>query len=209
MRERLGSERKTQGVAPTSRVPSAFQVASGRNCLPQLSSLIGPLRHRAALNSAARSGSESRSSEKPTVWCTWRVGPGNFHPEPLNIFGLDTLASSGSRHRSSAAPSVRMLGSSRCRLAQPNADDPPPSLQPHYRAFITTTRQSAPLRRIGTFGLAVGAACAFSLGIADQVLTFHIRAWLSFAPPTCPSAVWAATQDIPQTNPGRRVSPWF
>src|SRR6266700_8381457 len=48
-----------------------------------------------------------------------------------------------------------------------------------------TTRQSAPLRRIGTFGLAVGAACAFSLGIAGQVLTFRTRARLSFAPPTC------------------------
>jgi hypothetical protein len=57
-----------------------------------------------------------------------------------------------------------------------NGDDPPPSLQLHYRAFITTTRQSAPLRRIGTFGLAVVAACAFSLGIADQVLTFRTRA---------------------------------
>jgi putative transposase len=32
--------------------------------------------------------------------------------------------------------------------------------------FVATTEQSAPLRRIGTFGLAVGAACAFSLGIA-------------------------------------------
>ena len=29
---------------------------------------------------------------------------------------------------------------------------------------------SAPLRRIGAFGLAVGAAWAFSLGIAGQVL---------------------------------------
>ncbi len=57
-----------------------------------------------------------------------------------------------------------------------NRDDPPPSLQPHYRAFITTTRQSVPLRRIGTFGLAVVAACAFSLGIAGQVLTFRTRA---------------------------------
>jgi len=66
-----------------------------------------------------------------------------------------------------------------------NRDDLPPSLQHHYRAFITTTRQSAPLRRIGTFGLAVVAACAFSLGIAGQVLTFRTRAWLSFAPPTC------------------------
>jgi hypothetical protein len=32
---------------------------------------------------------------------------------------------------------------------------------------LLTTKQSAPNRRIGTFGLAVGAACAFSLGIAS------------------------------------------
>ena len=89
-----------------------------------------------------------------------------------------------------------------------HADDPPPSLQPHYRAFVATTGQSAPLRRIGTFGLAVLAACAFSLGIAGEVLTFHIGAWLSFAPPTCrlPSGQY---QDIPQTDPGGRVSPRF
>src|SRR5215211_3507274 len=37
--------------------------------------------------------------------------------------------------------------------------------------FITTTGQCAPLRCIGTFGLAVGAACAFSLIITGQVLT--------------------------------------
>jgi len=49
-------------------------------------------------------------------------------------------------------------------------DDPPPSLHNHYSRFITNTRQSAPLRRIGTFGLAVGAACAFSVGIAG----FHV-----------------------------------
>src|SRR5271157_1235055 len=101
-----------------------------------------------------------------------------------------------------------MSGSSRYRLAQPNADDPPPSLQPHYRAFAATTRQSAPLRRIGTFGLAVDAACAFSLGIAGKVLTFHIRAWLSFAPPACrmPSGQY---QDIPQTDPGGWVNRRF
>jgi hypothetical protein len=58
------------------------------------------------------------------------------------------------------------------RLAQINGDDLPPSLHSHYSRFRTTTRQSAPLRRIGTFGLAVGTACAFSHGIADQVLTF-------------------------------------
>jgi len=55
-------------------------------------------------------------------------------------------------------------------------NDLPPLLQLHYRTFITTTRQSAPLRRIGTFGLAVVAACAFSLGIAGKVLTFRTKA---------------------------------
>src|SRR5262249_7708121 len=30
----------------------------------------------------------------------------------------------------------------------------------HYTRFITTAKQSAPNRRIGTFGLTVGAACA-------------------------------------------------
>ncbi len=40
----------------------------------------------------------------------------------------------------------------------PNGDDPPPSLQLHYRAFITTTDCSAPVLRIGTFALAVFAA---------------------------------------------------
>lgn len=39
--------------------------------------------------------------------------------------------------------------------------------------FITITEQSAPLRRVGTFSLAVVAACAFSLVIAGQVLTFR------------------------------------
>ena len=43
--------------------------------------------------------------------------------------------------------------------------------------------QSAPLRRISTFGLAVGAACAFSLGIAGQVLKFRTRARTRVMPP--------------------------
>ncbi len=57
-----------------------------------------------------------------------------------------------------------------------NGDDLPPSLHEHYTRFLATTEQSAPRQRIGTFGLSVGAACAFSLGIAGEVLTFHTRA---------------------------------
>src|SRR5260370_28323919 len=63
-----------------------------------------------------------------------------------------------------------------------------------------TTKQSAPARRIGTFGVAVGAACAFSLGIADQVLTFRTRAWLSFAPPTWRMPLGQSQDDL-QADP--------
>jgi len=59
------------------------------------------------------------------------------------------------------------------------------SLQPHYRTFIATTGCSAPANRFGTFALAIGTACGFSLSINAQVRTFRTSAWLRFAPPTC------------------------
>jgi hypothetical protein len=40
------------------------------------------------------------------------------------------------------------------------------------RRYYEAVRPS-PAQRIGTFSLTVGAACAFSLSIAGQVLTFH------------------------------------
>src|SRR5262245_561607 len=112
-----------------------------------------------------------------------RVGPGNFTPSP-------------SQNRTGYSRIIRLVPSREgCRLplnegllpanqlAQISRDDPPPSLHEHYTRFTATTRQSAPLRRFGTFGLAVGAACAFSLAIAGQVLPFHTGARSSFAPP--------------------------
>lgn len=57
-------------------------------------------------------------------------------------------------------------------LAQISGDDLPPSLHDQYSRFGATTEQSAPLQCIGTFGLAIVAACAFSLGITGKVLTF-------------------------------------
>jgi hypothetical protein len=47
-----------------------------------------------------------------------------------------------------------------------------------------------------------------SLGIGAQVLTFRTRAWLSFAPPTCRMTL-GQSQDIPQADPGGRVTPRF
>src|SRR6516225_8824498 len=129
-------------------------------------------------------------------------------PRAAHRSGLDTLASSGSCHRVKAAAFRCMSGSSRCRLTRPNVGDPLPSLHGHYTRFITTTEQSAPLRRIGTFGLAVVAACAFSLVIAGQVLTFRTRAWLSFAPSTCRMPL-GPYQDISRADPAGRVTPRF
>src|SRR4029450_13698818 len=63
-----------------------------------------------------------------------------------------------------------------------------------------------PPPRIGTFGLAVGAACAFSLGIAGQVLTFRTRARLSFAPPPCRMPL-GQSQDIPKADPRGMATP--
>ena len=102
--------------------------------------------------------------------------PGDFHPEPLTDPDLIL-----SHHPARAI--ARSLPASTERWAHPgepvgpiSGDDLPPSLQPHYKAFITTTEQSVPLLCIGTFGLAVSAARAFSLGITGKVLTFHTRA---------------------------------
>ena len=71
-------------------------------------------------------------------------------------------------------------GSSRCQMASvdlwPRLNNAAPSLQPHYRTFITTTGCSAPALRFGTPILAVLAACDLSLGIGAQVLTFRTRA---------------------------------
>jgi hypothetical protein len=79
--------------------------------------------------------------------------------------------------------------SSSCQMASvgrwSRLNNAAPSLQPHYRAFVTTTGCSVPALRFGTFALAVGTACGFSLGIEEQVLTFRTTAWLRFAPPTC------------------------
>ena len=75
-----------------------------------------------------------------------------------------------------SAPAEGIIANRRTSLAQISGDDLLLRSQPHYRTFVASTRQSAPLRRIGTFGLAVGAACTFSLGIVGKVLTFRAGA---------------------------------
>src|SRR5262249_41658528 len=80
---------------------------------------------------------------------------------------------------------------------------------PHYRTFVTTTGCSVPALRFGTFALAVGTACDFSLlNIEEQVLTFRTNAWLCFAPPPCRMSL-GQYHVIPRADPRGRGNPRF
>ena len=81
------------------------------------------------------------------------------------LVGLDLLVGLpdnplGNRKRLGLSASIRSPAPPTHRAVdhQTNPDDPPPSLQPHYRAFTATTSRSAPAPRIGTLPLAVSAA---------------------------------------------------
>jgi hypothetical protein len=163
----------------------------------------------------ARSGRSRMSPERSlTVGKRkWRGDGGNVEnaesargiaPRAAHGTGLDTLASSGSCHRR-LPPSIE-------HRAPPVAGWPAPMtmacslrstgitpLLSYYEAV-----RPSPAHRY--FGLAVGAACAFSLTIAGQVLTFHTKA--SFAPPTRRMPL-GQSQDILRARPGRRVTPRF
>src|SRR5215472_11925130 len=66
-----------------------------------------------------------------------------------------------------------------------------PSLQPHYRTFLTTTGRPAPVPRLGTLPLAVSAACGppsrrrntRAAVSGRQVLLFHASACGELTPP--------------------------
>lgn len=83
-----------------------------------------------------------------------------------------------------------------------------PLLQPHYRAFITTTRCSAPVLRIGTLVLMDLATWTSPLASERQVLTFHTRAWCGLAPSSRRTPL-DRYQIILRACPGRMGSPRF
>ncbi len=139
-----------------------------------------------------------------------RVGPGNFTPSRSQMIrtGHSRVIRLVPSHEGCRLPLNIRVPPGMTRLTQAQRRWPAPFAPRALPRFPATTEQSAPSQRIGTFGLAVGAACAFSLGIAGQVLTFRTRARLSFAPPTCRMPL-GQSQCIPQADPGGRVSPRF
>src|SRR5215471_16695018 len=119
--------------------------------------------------------------------------PLSSRPEEFHLRALPEPCMTLSSH---TAPDVRPLLERLCLVHRlllfpvgqwPRPNNAAPSLQPHYRAFDATTGCSAPAPRFGTLALAVGAACGLSLHVLGrdeaQVLTFHTKAWSSFAPP--------------------------
>src|SRR5258707_13005409 len=135
--------------------------------------------------------------------------PGEFHPEPLTDPDLNLSIHPARVIARRLPPSAEPSGSSRYHPVGPSSTAMTCPFAPRaLPRFVTTTRQSAPLQRIGTFGLAVGAACAFSLGIAGQVLTFRTRARLSFAPPTCRMPL-GPSQASPKLIPEDGSAPGF
>ena len=133
--------------------------------------------------------------------------PGEFHPEALTEPCLTVSGHTARAIHGERPPPVMNGRFLPLPVDQVDHDPngPPPSLREHYTRIIATPRQSAPRRRIGTFGLAVVAACAFSLSIAGKVLTFRTRAWLSFAPSTCRMPLGQAS-GFSRADPGGRVT---
>src|SRR5215831_16795198 len=128
--------------------------------------------------------------------------PREFHPEPLT--DPDVILSHHPARVTARRlpPSAERSGSSRFDSVGPSstAMTCPPLLLGHYPASTATTRQSAPLRRIGTFSLAVGAACACMGSAASQ----PIVNWLSLG--QSPGKANGSVPTTKLTNLGAAIS---
>src|SRR5215472_9060420 len=68
---------------------------------------------------------------------------------------------------------------------RPERNNAAPSLQLHYRTFITTTSCPAPVPRIGTLVLMGPPIWTSPFASRRQVPTFRTRAWFRVTPPSC------------------------
>jgi hypothetical protein len=135
--------------------------------------------------------------------------PGEFHPEPLTDPDLNLSIHPARVTARRLPPSAEPSGSSRfdpvgpCSTAMtcPLCSTGITPLHHYYGAV----RPSPAHRYFRPHGW---SRLRLSLSIAGQVLTFHTRARLSFAPPTCRMPL-GQSQCIPQADPGRRVNPRF
>ena len=128
---------------------------------------------------------------------------------PLSETGIQLAVLHGAHSRFIRLFSPRTEHTARCEITlvlpgiRLTVAIPPddPSLQLHYRAFLTTTSDSAPVLRLGTLA---GSACLTgSLHIG--VLTFRMEARVTVTPPPCRTPVSSGT---PQPCPRRGTRSW-
>src|SRR6266446_1002533 len=126
----------------------------------------------------------------------------------------DPLESHGSRCSAVALNGfASSTGSSRFQLASDQGRTTQPLRSSPITGPSTLLRAAPPLRPASVLSpsrLEPLAACPFTPGGRDeaQVLTFHTKAWSSFAPPTCRMPL-GQYQGIPRADPGGRVTPRF
>jgi len=157
-----------------------------------------------------RQGGRSRPSA--------RAPPLASRPEELHLRALPEPCVTLSSH---TAPDVQPLPVERLCLVHelllfpvgqwPRPNNAAPSLQP-ITGPSTLLRAAPPLRPASVLSPARLEPCGLSLHVLGrdeaQVLTFHTKAWSSFAPPTCRMPL-GQYQGIPRADPGGRVTPRF
>jgi len=82
-------------------------------------------------------------------------------------------------------------------LTRANGDGPLPSLHEHYTRFIATTKQSAPARRIGTFGLAVQSRLRLFLWHRRSGSHVPSKSLVELRAAYMPDAAWAVSGHRP------------
>src|SRR6516162_846189 len=91
----------------------------------------------------------------------------------------------------------------------PEQNNATPSLQPHYRTFITTTGCSAPVPRIGTLTLIGSTYLDFSLSIGATGSRVPHRSLVQGHAAFTPDAAWAAIRPPPGSSRVNEIPPRF
>ena len=167
---RLGSRQVAPRLIPGERLPPGFDV-------------IDTLSTRHQRFACARLSQPCPPGYCPDVCCNAAESARGVSPRAAHRSGLDTLASSGSCHRTKAAASRREL-----ELLLLPVDSLPTSVTCPLRStgitplprYYGAVRPYPPHRYFRPRSF---AACTFSLSIAGQVLKFRTRARTRVMPP--------------------------
>ena len=92
---------------------------------------------------------------------------------------------------------------------RPELNNATPSLQPHYRTFITTTGCSAPVPRIGTLVLAGATRSNVSLGIEATGSPVPYESLIRLHAAFGPGAARAGLQGSARADPRATTTPGF